>query len=471
MESRDGTSAQTVEEAALIDSWLAGLEDDVLPFAIDGRPAPLSFAQERLWFLDQLDPGQSAYNIVTPVELHGELDLAALGVALDGLLARHESLRTHVATVDGQLCQIVSAPRHQALELVDLGGEEGDPADVLARHLGQLARTGFELSSGPLFRAFLLRLKPDHHALVLVTHHIVSDGWSIGVLNRELSALYKAAVAGKEANLPALPIQYGDYAAWQRGWMQGAALERQLSYWTGRLQGAPAALELPTDTPRPPLQSYRGASKRIVLSRTLTEQLTALGREEGATLFMTLLAAFQVLLSRYSGQDDIVIGTPIANRTRVETEGLIGFFVNTLALRGNPAGNPSFRQHLRQVREEALGAYAHQDLPFEKLVEALQPERDLSRHPIFQAMFILQNAPSSPLQLDGVTSTPILHIPTAAKMDILVSLTPHVDGIGGYIDYEPTMYSGSFITSLILDFLKLLEEIVQYWGMISTQEN
>jgi hypothetical protein len=279
------------------------------------------------------------------------------------------------------------------LPVEDLSGlEEADREAAVRRRAGEEARRPFDLAAGPLFRAALLRLGAEEHVLLLSMHHIVSDGWSMGVLYRELSALYEAYREGGESPLPELPVQYADYAVWQREQLEGEVLDRQLSYWRERLAGAPELLELPTDRPRPPVQTYRGATVPVELSPELLERLQALGRSEGATLYMTLLGAFQVLLSKYSGSEDVVVGSPIAGRTRKEVEELIGFFVNTLVLRTDLSGDPSFREVLRRAREVTLGAYEHQEVPFERLVAELQPERSLSHSPLFQVMFTLQTA-------------------------------------------------------------------------------
>ena len=367
------------------------------------QPLPLSFAQQRLWFLDQFEPGGSLYNIPMALRLKGSLNTDALQQSLGEMVLRHESLRTSFTLVDGEPVQVIRKTSEYSLEVVDLSGlEDGDCKQEAQRLVQEEAQRPFDLQQGPLFRAGLLRLSDDEHILLLTLHHIISDGWSQGVLRRELPALYNAFSQGKPCSLPELPIQYADYAAWQRNWLQGEALERQIDYWKRNLGGAPALLELPTDRPRPPAQTFRGALKRHPLPESLSQSLKQLGQREGATLFMTLLAAFQVLLSRYSGQNDIVVGTPIANRTQAETEGVIGFFTNTLALRGDLSGDPTFRELLSRVRAMAIGAYTHQDLPFEKLVEELQPERSMSHSPVFQVMFTLQSAAGGAMEFEGL---------------------------------------------------------------------
>ena len=367
------------------------------------QPLPLSFAQQRLWFLHEIEPESPAYNIPTAMRLTGRLDQCALERSLDEIVRRHEPLRTTFAMVDGVATQVVHEHSTYRLVVVDLSGLDEDERAREANKLMEAeAQRPFDLQQGPLFRAMVLRTGPEEYIALITIHHIVSDGWSQGVLSRELKILYNAFLKCGHSPLPELPLQYVDYAAWQRSWLQGETLERQLAYWKERLGSAPRLLELPSDRPRPPIQSHLCSRRRWTLSAELVNNLKALGRNEGTTLFMTLLAAFQVLLSRYSGQENIVVGTPIANRTQVELEGQIGLFLNTLALRGDCGGDPSFRVFLGGVREAALGAYAHQDLPLEKLIDALHLERSLSHSPLFQVTFALQVAPDSNLEMEGL---------------------------------------------------------------------
>ncbi|HVG44527.1 MAG TPA: condensation domain-containing protein, partial [Longimicrobium sp.] len=374
------------------------------PAAREGR-LPLSFAQERLWFIDRLEPGSAVYNLPAVAWRPGSaLDQAALERALGEVVRRHEVLRTTFAEVDGSPVQVIAPFGGFSLpveELSELG--EADREAAFERRQGEETRRAFDLSAGPLFRAVLLRLGAEDHALLLSMHHIVSDGWSLGVLQREVGALYAAYREGRESPLPELAVQYADYAVWQREQLAGEVLDRQLSYWRERLAGAPELLELPTDHPRPAVQTYRGATVPVELSLELLEGLQALGRSEGATLYMVLLGAFQVLLSKYSGSEDVVVGSPIAGRTRKEVEELIGFFVNTLVLRTDLSGDPSFREVLRQAREVTLGAYEHQEVPFERLVAELQPERTLSHSPLFQVLLTLQNAGGGGAALPGLS--------------------------------------------------------------------
>ncbi|HEX8319750.1 amino acid adenylation domain-containing protein [Longimicrobium sp.] len=428
------------------------------------RTAPTSFAQERLWFIDRLEPGSTTYNRPVAWRLAGALDEAALERALAEVVRRHEALRTTFAEVDGSPVQVIPPFGGFALPVEDLSGlGEADRETAARRRAGEEARRAFDLAAGPLFRAVLLRLDAEDHLLLVSMHHIVSDGWSMGVLLRELSALYEAYRDGRESPLPKLPVQYADYAVWQREQLAGEALDRQLSYWRERLAGAPELLELPTDHPRPPVQTYRGASVPVELSPELLERLQALGRSEGATLYMVALAAFQVLLGRYAGSEDVVVGSPIAGRTRGEVEALIGFFVNTLVLRTDLSGDPSFREVLRRVREVTLGAYAHQDLPFEKLVVELQPERSLSHSPIFQVMFALQNAVGgggggggglAGLKMSGAGTAM-----EAANFDLSLELAATPRGLRGGLSYSTDLFERGTIERMIGHLARVLEQV------------
>ena len=339
--------------------------------------------------------------------------MSALERALGEVIRRHESLRTHFEVQDGEAVQVIEPARPFRLVVTDLSSLESAAAREEALHpLMQAAVTQpFDLGRGPLFRASAVRLSSEEHVVLVTMHHIISDGWSMrSVLPRELGLLYAAFAEGRSSPLPQLAVQYADYALWQRGWLQGEVLERQLSYWTQQLAGAPGVLELPTDRSRPPTPSYRGAHLPVAMPVELSAAIGGLARRSGATPYMVLLAAFQLLLSRWSGQADLVVGSPIAGRTERQTEGLIGFFVNTLVMRADISDDPSFEELLARVKETALGAYAHQDIPFEKLVEHLQPQRDLSRQPLFQVMFALQNVPRQTLELAGLRLTPMEQI-------------------------------------------------------------
>ncbi|HEY3570077.1 MAG TPA: amino acid adenylation domain-containing protein, partial [Thermoanaerobaculia bacterium] len=409
-----------------------------------GRPLPLSFAQERLWFLEQLDPGKPTYNIPNVVRLTGALDAGLLDQALREVVRRHAVLRTVFSLADGQPAQTVSPREGFGFTLLDLAAlrEEAREAELRRRIAAEVSRP-FDLGSGPLLRVLLLRLAPEEHVAVLTMHHIVSDGWSMGVLIRELGDLYAAFSLGRPSPLPELPVQYADFARWQREQLRGEALEAEIAYWRERLAGA-QPLELPTDRPRPPLQTTRGAAHPLFLPRELRDGLVAFGRREGATLFMTGLAAFAALLARLSGQDDIALGTPSANRNRAEIEGLIGFFVNTLVVRTDAGGDPSFRTLLARARQASVGAFAHQDLPFEKVVEELHPDRALSRSPLFQVMFVLQNTPRQVLELPGLRLFPEAFSVPTSKFDLTLVLAEHPDGaLAGLLEYNTDLFDAA----------------------------
>jgi amino acid adenylation domain-containing protein len=425
------------------------------------KELPLSFSQQRLWFLDQYEPNSSVYNLPSVVRLRGSLDIGALEWSLNEIIRRHESLRTAFSMVGGAAVQVIGPSVGRSLAVVDLKDRPEGERDAEARRLAkEEALRPFDLACGPMFRTSLIRLGEDDHVLLLTMHHIVSDGWSMGILYRELSMLYRAFVNGESSPLADLSIQYADFAVWQRDWLQGEALECQQSYWKKHLEGAPAVLNLPTDRPRPAVQTYRGARSSFELSKELTEGLKALSRKEGVTLFMTLLAAFRTLLYRYTGQEDIVVGSPIANRNRGEIEGLIGFFVNTLALRTDLSGNPTFGEMLQRVRMTALEAYEHQDLPFEKLVEELKLERNSSYSPLFQVMFVLQNTPGTALKLHGLKVTPVRLDGETAKFDLTVYMSESVDGLRGLLEYNTDLFDEATIIRMLGHWQVLLEGLV-----------
>ncbi|MDZ7269872.1 MAG: amino acid adenylation domain-containing protein [candidate division KSB1 bacterium] len=420
---------------------------------------PLSFAQQRLWFLDQLEPNSPFYNIPEAVRLTGGLEAALLEKSLNEIVRRHEVLRTTFVTLDGKPRQVIAPALTIPLKLIDLSplpaAEREAEARRLARHEAQQP---FDLSTGPLLRATLLRLQPDEHVMLLTLHHIISDDWSTSVLIQEMAVLYEAFSKGKPSPLPELPVQYADFAAWQRQWLQGEVLAAQLDYWKRQLHGIPALLELPTDRPRPAMQSYRGDYQTFSLSAELSAKIRALARREGVTHFMTLLAAWQALLARYSGQDDICVGTPIANRNRAELEPLIGFFVNTLVLRGDLSGDPGFRLLLQRVRDAALGAYAHQDVPFEKIVDALAPERDMSHAPLFQVMFALQNTPLAAQGISpGLTLSPFEAHSGTAKFDLTLFMVEEEDHFSGALEYNTDLFDAATISRLLAHFERLLD--------------
>jgi amino acid adenylation domain-containing protein len=421
---------------------------------------PLSFAQQRLWFLEQLNPGTSVYNVSSALHLAGPLAPAALQRSLSAILRRHEALRTTFAEHDGTPFQLIGAAHAQLLPLLDLRGLPAAERTTTARELARIeAQRPFDLVAGPLLRTTLLRLDADEHVLLLTFHHIVFDGWSLGVFMDELTALYSAHTSARAARLPELPIQYADYALWQRQWLQSTVLTTQLGYWQRQLAGAPAVLELPLDRPRPPIQRFNGATLRFTMPDALGGALRRLSQREGLTLFMTTLAAFHTLLARYSGQSDIVIGTPVAGRSRTELEGLIGFFVNTLALRTASAGQPTFRELARRVRETCLDAYAHQDLPFERLVEELRLERDLSRAPLFQVLFDLHSASAQPPALPGLAMDWWEDQSGAGKYDLLLALE---DGpaLSGAIEYNADLFDATTIARMLEHLQTLLAGIV-----------
>ena len=432
----------------------------LIPAVPRAKDPPLSFAQQRLWFLDQYEPNSSVYNIPSALRLKGSLDIAALEQSLNEIVRRHESLRTTFAAVDGEPLQLIAPALRMSVPITDLTHHSASDREHEAQRLAtEQAREPFDLSQGPLLRVLLLCLGQDDHVLVLSMHHIVSDGWSRGVFYHELSMLYQAYTQGNPSPLSELPIQYADFAVWQRQWLQGEVLEDQLSYWKKQLAGAPALLQLPTDRPRPAVQSYRGAVQSIELSQELTQGLQALSARQGVTLFMTLLAVFQTLLYRYTGQNDIVVGSPIANRNRAEIEGLIGFFVNTLVMRTDLSGNPTFKELLTRVRETALGAYTHQDLPFEKLVEELHPQRSLSQSPLVQVLFVMQNTPDIAATLDGLRVVAMPIDAETAKFDLTFSLAESSEGLKGFWKYSTELFDKTTIDTMIGHFHVLLQAI------------
>lgn len=435
----------------------------IQPQSRDTQNFPLSYAQQRLWFLSQLEPQSSAHNIPAVIRLTGRLNIAALENSINEIVHRHETLRTTFTVVDGEPVQVISAADKLLLPIIDLQTIPEAERETEALHQAmQDAQTPFNLEQDALLRVSLLRLGETDHVILFTMHHIVSDGWSTGILIRELTTIYTAYDSGQPCNLPALPIQYADFAVWQREWLQGEVLNNQLNYWKQQLGGDLPVLELPTDRPRPAIQTDRGATQSFALSESVTAALKQLCQQEGVTLFMTLLAAFKVLLHRYTQQNDILVGTPIANRNRSEIEGLIGFFVNTLVLRSNLGGNQTFKELLAQVREVTLGAYAHQDLPFEQLVEELQPERDLSHSSLFQVMFILQNAPTEVLHLPDLTLNPLKIESQTANFDLTLSMVEIDTGLRGGIEYNTDLFDDDRISRILGHFLTLLEGIITH---------
>ncbi|MCC5645525.1 amino acid adenylation domain-containing protein [Nostoc sp. CHAB 5824] len=441
----------------------------LVPISRSGN-LPLSFAQQRLWFLDQLIPNNPFYNIPVALHLTGSLNLVALEQTFNEIVQRHEALRTTFVIQSGQPVQVINPTLTIPLIIIDLLQLPQAEREIQAREFTtQEAQRPFNLSTDLLLQVKLLRLDETQYILLLNMHHIVSDGWSIGVLIQEIAALYTAFTSNQPSPLPKLTIQYADFAYWQRQWLQGEVLEKQLDYWQKQLDDI-SILNLPTDRPRLAVQTYQGARQPLQLSKSLSEALLALGQQEGVTLFITLLAAFKVLLYRYTQQEDIAIGSPIANRNRSEIEGLIGFFVNSLVLRTDLSRNPTFRELLSRVKEVALGAYAHQDLPFEKLVEELHPERNLNQNPLFQVVFALQNAPMSALELTGLTLSPLPFDTETTRFDLEFHLwEPNTqnglwidksEGISGFVIYSTDLFDDATITRMLRHFQTLLESIV-----------
>jgi amino acid adenylation domain-containing protein len=456
--------ALEVEEASGRAASGAGPALVPVPREADGRQ-PLSFAQQRLWFLDQLEPQGAFYNIPSALRLRGPLDHEALEWSLNEMARRHEALRTSFVNQDGKPAQVISPVMVLQIPVEDLCALPEAEREARAVQLAtEEAQQPFDLTQVPLLRVRLLRLAEQDHVALITLHHIISDGWSMGVFIREITALYNARVQGQPSPLGPLPIQYADYAQWQRSWLQGEELDRQLGYWKDQLQHAPDLLSLPTDHPRPAMQSFRGTTVSCDLPGELSQALKDLSRQEGVTLFMTLLAAFQALLHRYTAEEDICVGTPIANRRMGELEGLIGFFVNTLVMRTDMSGEPSFRDLLLRVREAALGAYAHQDLPFEMLVEALQPRRDLSHTPLFQVMFVLQNAPLETAEIRAAEGGPLVISAIqaesgTAKFDLSVVIEEGAAGLGCSFEYNTDLFDSDTIERMMGHWRTLLEGI------------
>ncbi|RKH35463.1 amino acid adenylation domain-containing protein [Corallococcus praedator] len=427
----------------------------LVPRAHEGS-LPLSFAQQRLWFLEQLEPGGAAYNDAVAVRVEGSLDAQVLERCLREVVRRHGVLRATFRDEDGIPSWRIAPDARLSLTRVDLSAIAGSArADALSRRTREEALRSFDLGSGPPLRATLIHLEAREHVLLLVLHHLVTDGASLGVLVREVAALYRAFSEGKGSPLTELPLQYVDYAAWQRAWLRGETLEAQLSYWRARLAGAPRALELPTDHPRPAVRSSRGANRSVLLGAELSRGLKALAQREGATPFMVLLAGFSALLSREGGQDDLCVGTPVAGRDRTELEGLIGCFVNTLVLRVSLAGEPSFRELIARARETVLGAFAHQDAPFEELVKALQPERDLGRSPLFQAMLVLQEDPLPEIAMPGLRLRVLEQESHTAKFDLRLILTDTAEGFVANLELSTDLFEPA-TASRLLGHLRVL---------------
>ncbi|MEH2366779.1 condensation domain-containing protein [Nostoc sp.] len=431
---------------------------------------PLSFAQQRLWFIDQLQPENSAYNISQPMRLVGCLNVAALKQSFHEVVRRHEVLRTTFTVVNGQPLQVIAPSLSFKLPVVDLQdlSQKQRETDVL-RLASEEAQKPFDLTKGSLFRVTLLQLAAAEYVLLLTMHHIVADGWAIGVLIHEIATLYEAFSHGKPSQLSELSIQYADFAVWQRQWLQGERLETQLAYWQKQLGGKLPVLEL-TSAPSlrdalrtlTPIQTFSGAREALVLTKTLSETLKALNQRQGITLFMILLAAFQTLLHCYTDEEDIVVGTDIANRNQAETKELIGFFVNQLVLRTDLSGNPTFLELLERVREMTLEAYAHQDLPFDKLVDVLNPKRELNRTPLFQVKIVLENTQTPSLQLPGLSITSLKVENKTVQFDLLLELNETEQGLFGVWEYNTDLFERGSIVRLSNNFATLLNKIATH---------
>ncbi len=456
------TIASLAKQIGIVSKLEQKLETPAIVRVSRSGNLPLSFAQARLWLLEQLYPGSLTYNDLSGLRLIGSLNVAVLEQSLGEIICRHEALRTTFYMVNGQPFQAIAPSLTIRIPVVDLRElPEAQQSVIVQQRITEESQRCFDLVQGPLLRCTLLRIHEQEHIVLFTIHHIVSDGWSMGVFVQELATLYEVFCAGKPSPLPELPIQYADFAIWQKQWLQGEVLEKQLSYWKKQLGSNLPVLQLPTVRPRAEVKTSPCATQFFDIPFNLSQELQALTRQEGVTLFMTLLASFQILLQRYTQQDDIIVGTDVANRNRAEIESLIGFFVNLLVLRTDLSGNPSFCELLGRVREVALGAYTHQDLPFEKLVEALQPERNLSNtSPLFQVLFVLQNAPMPTLELPGLTLSLLEIENKIARFDLALFLTETEQGILGKWQYNAELFDAATITRMTNHFQTLLNSIV-----------
>ena len=457
----------TTEQQALLMLWLRdeaasaaarNIQETPIQPVSRGEELLMSFAQQRLWFIYQLDPHNPAYNLPAAIRLSGKLNEEALEKSLSAIVQRHESLRTSFADIQGRCVQVIKPHQSMDLPLVDLSDMDKDERDAEALRLAQgEGQRAFDLIAGPVLRATLLRLADEEHVILLTMHHIVSDAWSMGLLISEVGELYEGITEGRQPRLKEPSIQYADYAAWQREWLQGDALERQVSYWKRQLAGPLAVLQLPTHNAIPRVRTNEGAHQNLGLSKTLTETLKQLSKREGVTLFMTLLAAFKALLYSYSEQEDIVVGTDVANRNRVETEGLIGCFVNQLVLRTDLSGNPTFEELLYRVRDCALEGYAHQDVPFERVVQELNPDRDMSRPPLFQVKLVLQNTPRGAAEVKGLEMSALRVDTKASQVDVNLNLVDTEQGLKGSIEYSTDIFDARRITQFLESYERVLE--------------
>jgi hypothetical protein len=458
----DIRAALEANKPAILASLRAAAGETSSPIARVDRsgPLPLSFAQQRLWFLSQLEPESAAYNIPTAVQISGRLNVEALARAGDTIMQRHEVLRTTFADDRGQPVPVIHDPSPALIRRVDLRGLPTEAQEEQLRvHLVRQNRERIDLERGPLVRLTLVQLADEEHVLLFTIHHIASDGWSSRVFLNELSVLYEAFTAGRPSPLPELPIQYVDFAQWQRRWLTGSVLDRQLAYWRRQLTGVPS-LDLPFDHPRGPLQTFAGRSMTSPLPADLSDELRALCRRESVTPFMLLLAAFNVLVYQYTGQRDLAIGSPAINRPRPEAEPLIGFFVNTVVLRSRLDGEMSFRELLAQVRQTSLDAYAHQEMPFEQLVAEIQPRRDLSRHTLFQVVFVFQDNPVERQEIAGLTLRQLEVESSHVKFDLVVNVWSTQDLFVVWWEYNSDLFESATIVQMSEDFTALLHGIV-----------
>jgi amino acid adenylation domain-containing protein len=438
-------------------------QEQNIPWRSQDGPAPLSFAQQRLWFLQQLEPESTVYNEAMASRMRGPLNVEALAQAAREIMRRHEVLRSTYPTIDGQTRQSIDPSLHESwtVPLIDLGGiPAAEREEEAQRRIAQEVQRPFHLDQEVPWRTALVQLDEEEYIALNIMHHIITDAWSMEVFVRELTTLYAAFSAGQPSPLPQTPVQYSDYAEWQRRWLEGGVLEGELAYWKRQLSGSLPVLKLPTDHPRPSVQTYSGRRYPLTAHKSLSQALHTFSRQEGVTLFMTLLAAFKVLLYRYTQQDDLLIGSPIANRIHPELEHLLGCFVNTLVLRTDLSGNPTFLELLQRVRKVTLEAYEHQDVPFEKLVEELQPERTLSHSPLFQTMFVLQNVPLATQELAGLTISPFEIEHTTAKFDLSLCLQETPAGLQGYLEYNTDLFTSRTIEQVSAHLITLLEAIV-----------
>jgi aspartate racemase len=471
-------AALSPQQRALLEKQLQvkkgkSLELQVISRRPEGEFCPLSFGQEQLWFLDQMSPGSYTYNISASFHLSGPLSIALLERSFSEVLRRHEALRTSFPAVDGRPRQVVAPPPKFVLPKVDLREiPEPTRAKLLRRMLTELSQLPFDLGTGPLIRATLFQTSDAEHMLLMTLHHIIIDRWSYVLLWGELALLYETFSRGLPSPLKELPIQYADFALWQRRWLEGEMLESRLSYWRKKLAGAPLVLDLPTDRPRPPEQTFRGKRLYRVQPKALWSRLKALGREEHATLYMTLLAAYYVLLLKHTGREDLIVGTPFANRDRVETENLIGYLLNVLVLRVDASGDPTFRELLGRVRETATGAYANGELPFGRLVEELKPERDLSRNPIFQVTFVFVDHQGMDVNSPDLSQTKVDFDSGAAVVaDLMLGVRDHSERPTLLMEYNVALFDDATVARMMAQYETLLESILaRPDGRLSTLE-